>query len=88
MGQYHVTGSPCPTCRMVNDGATTAIGEEGAPQEGDVTLCIGCGEILIFNVIGATSKISKETFESFPEEQRSSIVLLQKAIRNKRRTKP
>lgn len=81
MGQYRVISSPCPTCGMANDGATSVVGEDSAPREGDTTLCVGCGEILVFNALGATDKISKEMFESFSEEQRNTLLGIQKMVR-------
>lgn len=83
MGQYRVISSPCPTCGMPNDGATSVIGEDSAPREGDTTICIGCGEILVFNAIGATEKIRKEILESFSEEQKRDILRIQNMVRRK-----
>jgi hypothetical protein len=42
-----VKKSSCPTCGKVFDSATCATGNE-APKPGDVTVCFGCGMILVF----------------------------------------
>lgn len=40
--------SKCPVCGHILDAATSINGEF-EPRPGDVTLCVQCGEILIFN---------------------------------------
>lgn len=70
---------------MANDAATCVIGEDNAPpQEGDTTICMGCGEILVFNTIGATEKMNKETFDLFSEEQQKTLLGIQKMVRGRK----
>jgi hypothetical protein len=64
---------------LASDAATSVVGE-GAPSEGDMTICIGCGEILVFNSIGATEKISKETFDLLPDENREVLLGMRKVV--------
>ena len=41
---------PCLGCGAQNDAATETFGEEASPPEGgDVTVCIYCGHISVFN---------------------------------------
>lgn len=79
-GQHRVISSPCPTCMLASDAATVVVGEDAAPQEGDATICVGCGEILVFNAIGATEKMGKERLDSLPEENRKVLLGMQKFI--------
>lgn len=38
---------PCPQCGAPNNRATS-MGSDDAPSPGDVSLCVGCGTILVF----------------------------------------
>jgi hypothetical protein len=39
----------CPYCGQELCGATDPVNPEGVPVEGDASICIGCGGLLIFN---------------------------------------
>ena len=41
--------SPCPTCGARNNAATCVSDDDARPATGDVTLCIECGELLVFD---------------------------------------
>lgn len=43
---YKLRESRCPTCGYKLDGATKAHGEEAAPEQGDTSICLNCGEVL------------------------------------------
>lgn len=40
--------SACPNCGKVMDAATAVDGSGAVPQEGDVSVCLYCGEALQF----------------------------------------
>lgn len=41
---------PCPTCGAKNNAATCVSNDESiGPSKGDVTLCVVCGELLVFD---------------------------------------
>lgn len=40
--------SRCPFCRAVHEAATCVTGK-AAPEDGDATLCIRCGNVAIFD---------------------------------------
>jgi hypothetical protein len=40
--------STCPHCGRANDGHTTTGSEAPAPQPGDISMCIGCGQFARF----------------------------------------
>ena len=40
--------SRCPQCRYKLTGATIAHGEEYLPTEGDASICLNCGQLLIY----------------------------------------
>jgi len=48
MKKDNVPVCPCPTCGKENDSASCLQDESADPSPGDFTVCIGCGEILVF----------------------------------------
>lgn len=49
----------CPSCDIPLTAAT-GVENENKPEEGDISICFNCGEILTFNVDLTQSKISYE----------------------------
>lgn len=49
---YRVVGARCPGCGTLNDGATKVLGSEGAPDQGDFSVCVYCSAILCFTYGG------------------------------------
>lgn len=47
-----VPRSACPECGHEMDRATGAFSERARPQPGDISVCINCGTVLIFAVVG------------------------------------
>jgi len=44
-----VAPSPCPGCGEILNGASfVGEGADASPNPGDITVCIGCGEIIAF----------------------------------------
>lgn len=42
----------CPRCGYDFDAATAADGSESAPDLGDLTICLRCGELMRFDICG------------------------------------
>lgn len=49
----------CPVCDNPLTAAT-GVDTDAKPEEGDISICFGCGEILTFNADLTLSKISEE----------------------------
>jgi len=39
--------TPCPSCGVLLEAATSTF-EEATPSDGDITICIKCGHIMMF----------------------------------------
>jgi len=71
--------SICPYCQNKLSAATGLRETDQAPDEGALTVCLYCGELLIFN---ADLTLRKPTQEELIEEQRSSQwPLIERAMR-------
>lgn len=57
----------CPHCGKVLDAVTHANNEKVSPSVGDVTICIGCANILEFAKDLKLQKLTPETWQSFGE---------------------
>lgn len=44
-------GGACPYCGKINDGFTGLTGA-WAPKDGDACICVGCGNVAIFDAAG------------------------------------
>ncbi|HET8688702.1 MAG TPA: hypothetical protein VFM18_18965 [Methanosarcina sp.] len=76
----HLPESICPTCKYIMDAATS-VGEKATPSPGDISLCMGCGELLEFNDDLILVKASESVLQDMPIEQRIGIAQLQGYIR-------
>lgn len=77
----------CPNCSYKLDGAATLDPEEEcSPREGDISLCINCGQILVFNssikLEAITDEIWREIIVHQPIEA-NRILKAQNLIREK-----
>jgi hypothetical protein len=79
----------CPFCGAVHDGASN-VSSNDAPSDGDVTLCIDCGEWGIFApVVGMLRKPTDAEYEFLGTDKdarkvREAWVLLQKIKQHKK----
>ena len=62
--EVEVTASACPHCLKVLDRATAAGGGKYQPADGDITLCVSCGEWSQFEVKGEITTLVKPTEEA------------------------
>ena len=49
----------CPKCKSILDGATSTS-EDVSPQEGDISICLYCLEVLVFNENGGLREITDQ----------------------------
>lgn len=60
----------CPKCGYELDAATKVQGDNGGPEPGDVTVCIGCATVLEF---GPELKLSVANLDEIPPEVRKTL---------------
>ena len=60
--------SYCPNCNYKLDAHTSVADGEIVPKEGDGSVCINCGEILMFNADLKLELITNERLEEFEKE--------------------
>lgn len=71
----------CPVCDYVFNCADSVSGENITPKEGDITFCLKCATILIFDSKVKVKLPTQEFFESIPVEIMIKLVLSQRLIR-------
>lgn len=67
----------CPTCHKVADRATAVDGNQKAPEPGDITVCLGCGEALSF---GPGLSLGKLRWEDLDQATASLVMMAQNAV--------
>lgn len=72
-----VPESACPTCGKVMDMATATDGSGVSPVEGDVTVCIGCGDALTF---GPGLALAPLRWEDLDQETAAMLMRAQNAV--------
>lgn len=81
-----VTPSSCPRCDKRLDAATyIKEGQTVLPKEGDFSLCMYCGQILVFDALGAVHDGDVALSELGDESVRQYILGLQRTIRRLRK---
>lgn len=76
---HQIPQSACPKCGKVNDAATFPGDDTRRPKPGDLTICIGCGELCQF---GAAHELLPFDAEQLEPEQRSHVLEQQRLIRS------
>lgn len=74
---HRVPESACPTCGKVMDMATATDGSGVSPVEGDVTVCIGCGDALSF---GPGLSLVPLRWEDLDQETAAMLMRAQNAV--------
>ena len=75
----------CPVCLELLDGAS-GFNTDNAPKEGDISICIYCGEILIFNDDFSLSKANSYDILQFQHEAPDNyraLLAIQNYVRQK-----
>lgn len=75
---------PCPTCGYVVDSATHVGDKEISPNDGDLSLCLKCGEILVFNPDLSLRASTLNDLMGLPADTNATLERAQTLIRAKR----
>jgi hypothetical protein len=62
----------CPMCGE-NLSAATGVKEDTTPKTGDISICIYCGEYLVFDEDLRSQSMSQEEFDSLDDEMKFQI---------------
>jgi hypothetical protein len=76
-----VPPSICPTCQYLNDAATYLQDETVQPKPDDFSVCLNCGEILIFNADLTTRSVTLNDLVDLPPEIHAELTRMQRAVR-------
>lgn len=71
--------SKCPLCGYEMDCVTCVDTPDQAPRPGDLTICIKCGEVLVFTEELGLRIPTKEEYERYGNDDR--IVAAQRIVR-------
>lgn len=72
-GPTRMPPSTCPSCGKWLDGAAT-IGEScEPPNPGDITLCIGCGTVMIFDIALKLRAATQLEIDTLPADERAHL---------------
>ncbi len=75
----------CPSCKKLLDAATSL--EEGAvPNPGDISVCIYCGEFLLYGDDMALEILPKVIWDQLETELKIQLIGIRKAAADIRRT--
>jgi hypothetical protein len=80
MARYRTAPDKCPSCGEKQDALTNTVGE-GSPEPGSFAICWKCGEICVIDENGKRAAITKEEFESLPEDSRQELLKIQSDAR-------
>lgn len=70
----------CPNCGHVIDRATSAFGDH-TPREGDISICIRCAQVNIFNADCSIRPATLTDLMQYDSETHDEIARAQDAIR-------
>lgn len=73
--------SHCPACGYKLDTATAAVTKDCRPAPDDVSLCLECGEILIFNEDMTLRRADLNDLLDMPKRQMRVLTAAQELIR-------
>lgn len=63
----------CPTCHYKFDSATEVTGKQHRPRVGDITICLNCGDVLIFNDDMTIRQVEDDELLNLDEETYTTI---------------
>ncbi len=72
--------SKCPRCGYKFDRASGAFGDY-APRERDLTACMMCGLLMVFNADLTVHIATDQEIQSLGPEERRQVFLLMRSIR-------
>jgi hypothetical protein len=76
---FHVPEATCPGCARKADGAASLAGK-GAPSPGDLTVCIGCGIILVYATAMTLRRATHEELEALAPETAEDLRRVRRAV--------
>lgn len=86
---YVHTAMRCPACDKKLDASTEVdAGSKRPPEQGDVTICMGCGEILEYAEGPRLVKVKEEIIREFPPHIAAQFLTLRSHLRGQRRVRP
>ena len=72
----------CPNCGYELDAATKVEGSKGAPEPGDVTVCMGCAALLQWD---SEKKLTPARLDEMPAEMRGTLEKVIAAVKEVRK---
>lgn len=70
--------NPCPGCGIVLTAVSPTRGVKG-PEEGSLNICLKCGFLSIFGEGMALRPLTREEFESIPQDIKEEVMIVQVA---------
>ena len=80
MEPFRVPASACPECGYVMDAASVADGAPRRPEPGDVTLCIKCAAVAVFDDALHLRKPARSEWRKYSPEIRRELERARRAI--------
>ena len=74
MEKYTTPENSCPACHKEINSCTSLDG--GSPIEGDLSVCIGCGQLLTFNQDLSVCLLGDQIFDVIKEDPEGYLGLL------------
>lgn len=80
MRMSRVPQSTCPVCGTLLNAASFFTGES-SPRPGDLSVCIECTAILVFQADLTVQGISEEELESLPPELHVELIRMRQILK-------
>lgn len=83
---HRVTRCQCPQCKAPMDSATSASGGSHKPRKDDVSICLKCAAVLLYNadltlrIPDPMEMLALELGETWPEVERTRRAIIRLAI--------
>lgn len=73
--------APCPACHEVQNAATCIDDDVARPKPNDFSVCINCGEVLLFNDDMTVRRAELNDLMNVPADVRYEIGVAQEIVR-------
>lgn len=81
-GSYKTKPCPCPKCGYNLDRATSVEFKDfHAPKNGDLTMCMKCGEMLMYNEDVLIVPLPQDVFDELDVETKTKLLKMQRLAR-------
>lgn len=74
MKSTDIPQQPCPQCGRVMELASSLTSDDAVPSCGDVTICIGCGAVMMFDFAMRVQVLSPDAIKDLPQGVRRVLV--------------